>query len=119
MGVLGELEAEIMGLVWQSGEPLGVRDLTDALNTRRPRAGTTVMTVAERLRAKGWLTRAKDGRSYRYSAVRSAEDYTVELMEQALDTSVDRTGALLRFVDRLDAAEAAVLRDALKRAGQA
>ncbi|MEW1550048.1 BlaI/MecI/CopY family transcriptional regulator [Streptomyces tsukubensis] len=119
MGALGELEAEIMGLVWRNGEPLSVRSLTDALNARRPLAYTTVMTVTERLRAKGWLTREKDGRSYRYSAVRSAEDYTAELMEQALDTSADRTGALLRFVDRLDAAEAAALRDALKRAGRA
>ncbi|MGW5674974.1 BlaI/MecI/CopY family transcriptional regulator [Streptomyces sp. NPDC003860] len=115
MGALGELEAEIMALVWRGGEPMSVRALTDALNDSRPLAYTTVMTVAERLRAKGWLGREKDGRSYRYRAARSAEDYTAELMEQALETSADRGGALARFVDRLDADEAAALWEALRK----
>ncbi|MEU0715725.1 BlaI/MecI/CopY family transcriptional regulator [Streptomyces lavendulocolor] len=115
MRAFGELEAQIMAVVWQSGEPVSVRSLTNALNNERPLAYTTVMTVTERLREKGWLTRTKEGRSYRYSAARSAEDYTAELMQQALDASEDRTTALARFVDGLDADEAAALRDALAR----
>ncbi|WP_258534986.1 hypothetical protein [Streptomyces sp. PT12] len=46
-------------------------------------------------------------------AVRSADDYTAALLEQALDTTADRTGALVRFAGRLDPDEAAALRAAL------
>lgn len=109
----GELEAEIMGVVWRSEESVTVRSLTDALAERRPLAYTTVMTVTERLREKGWLTRAKDGRSYRYSPARSADDYTAELMTRALEASSDPANALVRFAGRLGAQEAAALREAL------
>lgn len=115
MRAFGELEAEIMAVVWRSGDGVSVRSLTNTLNEERSLAYTTVMTVTERLREKGWLTRSKEGRSYRYRAARSAEDYTAELMQQALDTSGDRKTALVRFVDRLDADEAAALRAALGR----
>jgi len=113
MRPFGELEGDIMRVVWASSEPLAIQQITDALNEERPLAYTTVMTVTERLRTKGWLERAKKGRSYRYSAVRSADDYTAELMEQALESSVDRGNALLRFAGRLDADEVAALREAL------
>ncbi|MFP8963237.1 BlaI/MecI/CopY family transcriptional regulator [Streptomyces nanhaiensis] len=113
MRPFGELEADIMRVVWARGEPLSIQQITDALNEQRPLAYTTVMTVTERLRGKGWLERAKQGRSYRYSPLRSADDYTAELMEQVLESSTDRASALLRFAGRLDASEAAALRAAL------
>ncbi len=102
-----------MRVLWASEEPLSIQRLTDVLNEARPLAYTTVMTVTERLRAKGWLERNKHGRSYRYSALRSADDYTAELMEQALASSTDRANALLHFAGRLDADEAVALRKAL------
>ncbi|GGL61056.1 penicillinase repressor [Streptomyces fumigatiscleroticus] len=110
----GELEADVMRVVWASVEPISVQRIVDILNESRPLAYTTVMTVTERLRVKGWLERVKQGRSYRYSAVRSADDYTAELMEQALDSSPDRATALLHFAGRLEADEAAALRKALE-----
>ncbi|GAB2873554.1 BlaI/MecI/CopY family transcriptional regulator [Streptomyces mayteni] len=113
MRALGELEAEVMSVVWRGAGPLTVQNLTDSLNERRPLAYTTVMTIVDRLRAKGWLTREKAGRAYRYSAARSADDYTAALLAQALDTTADRTGALVRFAGNLDPAEAAALRAAL------
>ncbi|MGI5466276.1 BlaI/MecI/CopY family transcriptional regulator [Streptomyces sp. CA-132043] len=113
MRPFGELESDIMRVVWAAEEPLSIQRITDALNEARPLAYTTVMTVTERLRTKGWLERTKQGRSYRYRALRSADDYTAELMEQALESSTDRANALLHFAGRLDAAEAAALRRAL------
>ncbi len=113
MRPFGELEAEVMRVVWASPEPVGIQRITDTLNESRPLAYTTVMTVTERLRSKRWLVRVKQGRSYRYSALRSADDYTAELMEQALQSSSDRATALLHFAGRLEAAEAAALRKAL------
>ncbi|CAM5625578.1 BlaI/MecI/CopY family transcriptional regulator [Streptomyces coeruleorubidus] len=114
MRPFGELEAEIMRVMWASGEPLNVHEIVDALHREgRDPAYTTVMTVTERLRTKGWLERDKQGRSFRYSPVRTADDYSAELMEQALESSADRESALLRFAGRLDASEAAALRRAL------
>ena len=115
MQPFGELEAEIMQLMWARGEPATIQQITDLLNERRPLAYTTVMTVTDRLRTKGWLARAKHGRSYRYSVRRQADEYTAALMGQALDSSADRTGALLRFAGGLDPLEAAALREALGR----
>ncbi|GGU11468.1 penicillinase repressor [Streptomyces coeruleorubidus] len=103
-----------MRVMWASGEPLNVHEIVDALHREgRDPAYTTVMTVTERLRTKGWLERDKQGRSFRYSPVRTADDYSAELMEQALESSADRESALLRFAGRLDASEAAALRRAL------
>ena len=68
--VLGPLEAEVMGVVWASAEPQGVRAVLERLNTERrpPLAYTTVMTVMARLADKGILRRARDGRGYVYEA---------------------------------------------------
>ncbi|MHC5259445.1 BlaI/MecI/CopY family transcriptional regulator [Streptomyces sp. UC4497] len=113
VGGVGDAAGPGRQLLWASDEPLTIQRISDTLNAERPLAYTTVMTVTERLRTKGWLERAKEGRSYRYSALRSAEDYSAELMEQALDSSADRAGALLRFAGRLDPEEVAALRAAL------
>ncbi|MGP3684255.1 BlaI/MecI/CopY family transcriptional regulator [Streptomyces sp. IBSNAI002] len=115
MRTFGDLESAIMVVIWAHDEPITVRDLTDALNDARPLAYSTVMTVAERLRHKGWLTRTRQGRAYRYTGARSAGDYTAELLGHVLDTSADRTTALLRFAGRLQPADAAALRSALDR----
>ncbi|MGW2056276.1 BlaI/MecI/CopY family transcriptional regulator [Streptomyces sp. NPDC001840] len=109
----GELESKIMRIVWRQEAPVTIHALTSALNGPRTPAYTTVMTVTERLREKGWLTRVKNGRSYQYSAARSADFYTAELMRQVLDASTDRERALRRFAARLDPREAAALRQAL------
>ena len=65
MRPLGELEAEVMNVVWHNAWPVTVQNVTEALGERRPLAYTTVMTIVDRLRAKGWLTREKAGRAYR------------------------------------------------------
>ncbi|MFI8993358.1 BlaI/MecI/CopY family transcriptional regulator [Streptomyces sp. NPDC053542] len=115
MRPFGELEADVMRIMWASDEPLNIHGIVDALNgEERQLAYTTVMTVTERLRTKGWLERDKHGRSFRYRPLRTADDYSAGLMEQALDSSTDRTSVLLRFAGRLEASEAAVLRRALE-----
>jgi predicted transcriptional regulator len=62
---LGELETEVMGIVWERGE-VSVQDVRDALEPERPLAYTTVMTVMSRLFKKGLLERRKEGRAYIY-----------------------------------------------------
>lgn len=114
MRPFGELEADIMRVMWASREPLNIHGIVEVLHREgRQLAYTTVMTVTERLRTKGWLGRVKEGRSFQYTALRSADDYSADLMDQALDSSADRESALLRFAGRLDPDEAAALRRAL------
>jgi predicted transcriptional regulator len=110
----GELEAAIMERVWAEGRPLLVREIQQALEPRR--AYNTVWTVTEILYRKGWLTREKDGRAYRYWATASREDYTAGLMGEVLAASTDRAAALRRFAERISPAEAEELRKALERA---
>lgn len=113
MRTFGELEERIMATIWAGSTPVTVRDIVDELAARRPVAYTTVITVVERLRAKGWLSRERDGRSYKYYATRSRHEYVADLMGAVLDESDDRSAALLSFAGQLDPDDAVSLRRAL------
>ncbi|MEV7546273.1 MULTISPECIES: BlaI/MecI/CopY family transcriptional regulator [unclassified Streptomyces] len=113
---LGELEAEIMDRVWQWERPASVREIVDDINRGRQVAYTTVMTVADILHRKGWLSREKSGRAWMYQAVRSREEYTAALMQDALGDSQDRRATLLRFVERMSHEDVEALDEALRAA---
>ena len=115
MRTFGELESRIMDVVWSAESPLSVQDVADQVEGAP--AYTTVITVIERLRAKGWVRRHREGRAFRYQATGSRGQYTAQLMGQLLQDSRDRPGALLGFAGQLDPADAQALRDALDRAG--
>jgi predicted transcriptional regulator len=110
----GELEAAVMDRLWSWGQPASVREVLDDLRKDRDFAYTTVMTVLDNLHRKGWVTRELDGRAYLYSPVSSRQEYSAELMRQALDSSGDNATTLLRFVDDMTAEEADALRKALR-----
>lgn len=109
----GDLEAAIMRAVWEQGEPVSIRVIVDRLNEEREVAYTTVITVAERLREKGLLTRTRQGRVFLYEACLSADDYSAELMRRVLDSAGSRSATLLRFAGQLSTTEAESLRAAL------
>jgi predicted transcriptional regulator len=71
--LVGPLEAELVRAAWAAGEPVSVRRLLEGINERRsPQlAYTTVMTVMNRLVAKGVVRRHKEGRGYLYEPVAS------------------------------------------------
>ena len=73
---LHEVEAEVMGAVWDLGEA-SVRQVMDVLNAAadKPRAYTTYMTILGRLHSKGLLDRRREGKTDYYSAVHSREEY--------------------------------------------
>ena len=110
----GELEAAVMNRLWDWAQPSTVREMLDDLNKERDLAYTTVMTVMDNLHRKGWLTRQLDGKAYRYRPVSSRQEYSAELMQQALDSSGDHVTTLLRFVDRMTPEDAAAVRKALR-----
>ncbi|WP_116246755.1 BlaI/MecI/CopY family transcriptional regulator [Nocardiopsis sp. FIRDI 009] len=112
----GDLEAAIMDAVWGVGEPLTVRAVLERLDRDPAPAFTTVQTVMNILHGKGWLDRRMDGRAYRYWATAGREDYVARLMRDALDESPDRSAALARFVDGMDAQEISELSERLATA---
>ena len=66
---LGELEREILGYVTDHA-PLTVREVTERFGSAPPHslARTTILTVMENLRKKGYLTRSrKEGKVFAYA----------------------------------------------------
>lgn len=115
MPELGDLEIRVMRKVWDRGGPVTVRDIVGDVAHERPVAYTTVMTVMDNLRRKGWLRRQADGRAYRYEAVISAQEYGAGLIRQALAASSDRAGVLLQFIGELSSDEADAVAEAYHR----
>ena len=115
MRMLGELEARVMRRIWDRDGPVTVRDITDDLRRDRPIAYTTVMTVMDNLRKKGWLRRTDRGRAYRYEPIVSGDEYSADVMRQGLAASSDPAAALMRFVGELSAEEASALEEAYRR----
>lgn len=103
-----------MDVVWAAERPVSVRDVLGDLGSRRPIAYTTVMTVMDNLHRKGWLSRERDGRAYRYEPVASRAAYAAGLMGQAFAQGGDPAATLVRFVEQLGPEEAAALREALE-----
>ncbi len=112
---LGNLEAAIMDELWTTGKSATVRDVLERLRANREIAYTTVMTVMDNLYRKGWLQRERDGRAYRYQPLFDRHDYTARLLAEALNSTADREGALLRFVEQMGDEESGALRAALQR----
>jgi predicted transcriptional regulator len=112
----GDLEAAIMDAVWTASGPVRVRDILEKLDRDPAPAYTTVQTVMDILFRKGWLTRAKQGRVNFYEAASSSEDYITGLMDEAMSVAQDRTAVLVKFVEGMDPAETAALRELLDAA---
>jgi len=77
---LGELETDIMNVVWEKGQAT-VQDVKDALEPRRTLAYTTIMTVMSRLAEKGVVERRKEGRAYYYTPAASQEKVAGSLLQ--------------------------------------
>ena len=101
--VLGPLEAEIMDVVWESGE-VTVRDVHQALEANRPLAYTTVMTTLGRLADKGLVKRIEDQPAHHYVARVSREQYASSTVKSVVDWLVNHfpDPAVAYFVDRVE-----------------
>lgn len=114
MAGLGDLQRSVMDVLWAAETPVSVREVHTALAAERDLAYTTVMTVLVRLVEKGLADRELHGRAWLYHPARSREELTAEAMHSALgDGSGDRSAALVAFVEKVSADEAALLRQAL------
>lgn len=113
---LGDLERAVMDQLWSAPEPQTVRQVHEALSARRDLAYTTVMTVLQRLAKKNLVVQIRDDRAHRYTPKHGRDELVAGLMVDALDQAADfgsRQAALVHFVERVGADEAAALRRAL------
>ena len=111
----GALEAEIMRILRASSEPVSAAEVRDACVGRKP-AYTTVLTILDRLGAKGMVERrALSPRKVRFAPTQDDAQHATESIRSTLDASTDRRAALLHFAGSLDDADAALLREALRR----
>jgi predicted transcriptional regulator len=111
----GELEAEVLSALWESGEPLSAADVQERLGGEL--AYTTVVTILSRLFEKGVATREKQGRSFTYRAADDEPGLAARRMSKVLDAEADRSSVLAKFVSNLSASDERVLRDLLRETG--
>ncbi|HEY3375394.1 MAG TPA: BlaI/MecI/CopY family transcriptional regulator [Candidatus Aquicultor sp.] len=99
---LGDLEADIMELVWQR-DIASVREIHGLLEQNRDIAYTTVMTVMSRLADKGILKKERDGKQYLYAAAISKAEFSQTMFDLVMKGFHIDLGAraLAFFVDSL------------------
>jgi len=110
---LGALELEVLKLIWER-QPCTVQTLADVLGERHGYARTTILTVVQRLYAKGILKRRKRDGLYRYSAAQDRRKTMAGLIEQFVESVLDNSSAplvaYLSDTKRLTPEQAAELR---------
>lgn len=109
---LGDLEADVMGVVWEKGKAT-VQDVKDALAPGRTLAYTTIMTVMSRLAEKGMLERHKVGRAYVYSPADTQEKVAGSLLRSLVQRLYD--GASMTAIAHLLESEEIVDETELER----
>ena len=101
--VLGELESEIMEIIWRQKKPVSVKDVAEILSNKRQLAYTTVMTIMARLINKGILIRNLNGRSYWYKSKISKEQFTAKAAHNIFSAAVSTLGeeVLTHFIKEI------------------
>lgn len=83
-----------MAHLWHVG-PAAVGEVLQALNaaSKRTLAYTTVLTILVRLGDKGYVTRTREGRLYRYAAAFAEDALAAEVGRRELRRLIERHGA--------------------------
>ena len=119
--LLGELESEIMEILW-GHERVPVRQVLEELNARRipPVAYTTVLTVMQRLAEKGMLDRRRVGNTDHYAARQSREEFVSESSGRIVRALVEDFGdiAIAQFLAEIERVDPARLQRLRARAGR-
>lgn len=99
--LLGELEQQVMNIMWKAEIELTPRDVLNRLDEKR--AYTTVMTVMSALYDKGLLNRRKSGKGYVYTVLRSKAQYAQSRLHKHFSNLLTDFGSLAvtNFVDTL------------------
>jgi predicted transcriptional regulator len=115
---LGRLELEVLGYVAEQ-EGATVREVATHFAETSGHARTTLLTVMERLRAKGYLKRRKVDGVHRYTPTVDHEKVLARMVSEFVDDvlggSVSPFVAYFSKSSHLSEAEARKLEDLLKR----
>ncbi len=118
---LGELELDVLKVVWEQ-QPCTVQEVANLLGERRGCARTTLLTVMQRLHAKGFLKRRKREGLFRYSTTEERREVISGLIAQFVNKVLD--GSPLPFVaylaetKGLSAEQVAALRKIARKLGK-
>lgn len=99
--ILGDLEAEIMEIVWKL-ETVSVRQVFSRLKKKRKIAYTTVMTVMARLAQKGILSRKLDeSGAYIYAPIQDKSAFFAAASKKVINSLINEFGevAVAQFID--------------------
>lgn len=96
---LGVQELELLRFISGFQRSLSVRDVVDLYGEPRGLARTTVLTMMERLRKKGFLTRAGIAGINHYSAKASKGEFLQEMVRNFVENTLE--GSLSPFVSYL------------------
>ncbi|PUB29724.1 putative transcriptional regulator [Promicromonospora sp. AC04] len=111
----GQLEAEVMRILWDHEGAIGARVIQEAFGDGHVPAYTTLLTVLDRLQKKGEVVRiATSPRKVRFRPTRSDGERAGAAMLSALEGTGDREEALVRFADHLTARDVETLERALR-----
>jgi len=99
---LGDLEKDIMDILWLKREATGKEVLTE-LRGSRSVAITTVLTVLDRLAKKGIVKKTKGESVYMYTAAFSKNEFTDMVSQEVLKGILDisKNSAVASFVNIL------------------
>ena len=113
---LGTLESDVMEVVWQSLEPVSVKDVYGVLHKKRQIAYTTVMTIMLRLVEKGVLTRNLEGQRYLYQPKLARKQFIANAVHGIFSTAVSTLGdeALTHFIKEIQKINPKKRRELLK-----
>lgn len=99
---LGELEQQVMDILWDKGH-CSVRDVVNFLGNRKL-AYTTVATILQRLHNKGLVKRSQNSSGYTYSAKITKKSYSKNLAQAFLGRFINSFGdtAIASFAESVE-----------------
>jgi predicted transcriptional regulator len=114
---LGDLEREVMQLVWTSG-PITAEEVRPRLS--KPLKESTVRTVLKRLEEKGFVTHSVRGRTYVFKAAESRGNVAARAVRRVIDWmcngSVEEVLVGMVDTEALDAKELKRLAEKISKA---
>lgn len=115
---LGSAQADLLDILWQR-ESATVPELVEAVNEKRRVAYTTILTLVQRLHARGLLEREAEGRGFRYRPTRTREELLADWSDELIDRLLGDFGdvAIARLDERLGELGPAA-RERLRRAAE-
>lgn len=95
INVLGDLEIDVMAVVWQLKKAT-VKDVFEELYPKRRLAYTTIMTVMNRLAVKGFLSQNKTQIPYIYEPLVDQREMANSMVRDIIERILGGNPALVR-----------------------